>query len=61
MVPLYQSVISGLLIGLKDFLAGSLGVYPKLCNSSTTDPKTIIPKKMSVIVWDLFYTTGVYE
>ena len=61
MVPLYQSVLSGLLIGLKGEIGGSLRVYPKLCNSSTTDPKTIIPKKMSVIVWDLFYTTGVYE
>jgi len=26
-VPLYQSVLSGLLIGFRDFLAGSLGVY----------------------------------
>ena len=61
MVPLYQSVLSSLLIGFWGEIAGSAGVYPKLCNSSTTDPKTIIPKKMSVIVWDLFYTTGVYE
>ena len=29
MVPLYQSVISGLLIGLKGEISGSLGVYPK--------------------------------
>ena len=61
MVPLYQSVLSGLLIGLKGEIGGSLGVYPKLCNSSTTDPKTIIPKRMSIIVCDLFYTTGAYE
>ena len=48
-------------MGLKGEIAGSVGVYPKLFNSLTTDPKTIIPKKMSVIVWALFYTTGVYE
>ena len=29
MVPLYQSILSGLLIGLKSEIAGSLGVYPK--------------------------------
>jgi len=28
-VPLYQSVISSLLIGLKGEIASSLGVYPK--------------------------------
>ena len=61
MVPLWQSVLSGLLIGLKGEIASSAGVYPKLCNSSTTDPKTIIPKRMSIIVCDLFYTTGAYE
>jgi len=27
-VPLYQSVLSGLLIGLKGEISGSLGVYP---------------------------------
>lgn len=48
-------------MGLKGEIAGSAGVYPKLCNSSTTDPKTIIPKRMSIIVCDLFYTTGAYE
>ena len=53
--------MSGLLIGFEGEIAGSLGVYPKLCNSSTTDPKTIIPKRMSIIVCDLFYTTGAYE
>lgn len=61
MVPLYRSVIGSLLIGLEGEIAGSVGVYPKLCNSSTTDPKTIIPKRMSIIVCDLFYTTGAYE
>ena len=29
MVPLYQSVLSGLLIGFKGEIAGSLGVDPK--------------------------------
>jgi hypothetical protein len=28
-VPLYQSVLSGLLIGLKGKITGSLGVYSK--------------------------------
>ena len=28
MVPLYQSILSSLLIGLKGEIAGSIGVYP---------------------------------
>jgi hypothetical protein len=38
-VPLYQSVISGLLIGLKGEIGGSLGVYScrTACNNTNLD------------------------
>ena len=39
MVPLYQSVLSGLLIGLKGEITGSAGVYScrTACNNSNLD------------------------
>jgi len=37
MVPLYQSVLSGLLIGLRGEIGGSLGVCCKWCSFSFID------------------------